>query len=513
MKKKLTSSLTGAFVFIILINILSRGLGFFREILFANYFGLGVNFDVYLVGAVLPITINTVIIYIGQNYFIPAYHTIKVNDKHSAQKFFNLNFIAFVVIGIITTLLLYLFSNAIIDIYLKSNDESIRIMTVRIFRIFLLTIPLNFAISILTAYEQAEYEFKFPAIGRLFLNLTVIPVLIIFTDKFGIYTVPIGFVIGTVFQLLYLVFKGKSSLMMYSFSGKIDKNISVFFDITLITIILIEIIGQVYMLSDRYFFYSVDRGGISALSYASNIFNLPISVVSLALATVIFPKFSENIQSKSFDKIQKNFSNAVRVNFLVFIPITFLFFFYGDIIIKIFFQRGKFSAGDTLDTFFVLRVYAVSLIFFSTYSIINKVLYGAKLVNHLLIITIVGIAIKVGFNFIFVEHWKQNGLALSTSLSYIFFFLASYITIYRKLPLKDASIFFKELLLHLINGFVVYLIIEMIFSAKYPENIFVILMKIFLYLLIYTGNIFIVKSKSLSIVKELINSLESVKLI
>ena len=96
MNKKFTSTLAGAFIFITILNLFSRGLGFFREVLFANYFGRGIDYDVYLVGAVIPITINTVAILIGQNYFIPAYHKTKSRNPDSTNKFFTTNFFVFI---------------------------------------------------------------------------------------------------------------------------------------------------------------------------------------------------------------------------------------------------------------------------------------------------------------------------------------------------------------------------------------------------------------------------------
>jgi len=511
MDKKFTSTLAGAFIFITILNLFSRGLGFLREVLFANYFGRGIDYDVYLIAAVIPITINTVALFIGQNYFIPAYHKIKSRDLDSTNKFFTVNFFVFILIGFIISIVLYFLSETIIDVYLNTDRNSIREIAVNIFRLLLLTIPFTFAISILTAFEQAEYKFKYPAIGRLFLNLTIIPILFFFTDKFGIYTIPIGFILGIIFQFIYLLIKG-SSRVSFSFFSKNDKReVFNFLDITIFSIILIETIGQFYLLADRYFFKMVDQGGIASLSYASNLFNLPVSVVSLAFATVIFPKFSENIQTKSFDNLQKNLSDSISANLLFFVPIAFLFFFYGDGIIKLLFERGKFSTSDTLDTFFALKAYAFSLIFYSTYAIFSKIIYGAKLVNSLLLITLAGIVLKIVLNFIFVGLWKQNGLALSTSISYVFFFLSSFVLIYRKLPLKSQSLFLKELIFHLTNGVFSYIIIQLLFYYIIPNYNYISLLKILFFLSVYIFNVYLIGNKSLVLVKELLNSVRITK--
>jgi putative peptidoglycan lipid II flippase len=511
MNKKFTSTLAGAFIFITILNLFSRGLGFLREVLFANYFGRGIDYDVYLIAAVIPITVNTVALFIGQNYFIPAYHKTKSRNSDSTNKFFTANFFVFILIGCLISIVLYFLSETIIDIYLNTDNNSIKEIAVNIFRLFLVTIPFTFAISILTSFEQAEYKFKYPAIGRLFLNLTILPILIFFTDKFGIYTIPLGFIFGIFFQFIYLLIKGSSRVNFSFFSLKDKRGVFNFLDITIFSIILIETIGQFYLLADRYFFKMVDQGGIASLSYASNLFILPVSVVSLAFATVIFPKFSENIQTKSFDNLQKNLSDSISANLLFFVPIAFLFFFYGDSIIKLLFERGKFYSSDTLDTFLALKVYAFSLIFYSTYAIFNKIIYAAKFVNSLLLITITGIVLKIILNFIFVGLWKQNGLALSTSISYVFFFLSSFILIYKKLPLKNQSLFLKELVFHLTNGVFSYIIIQLMFCYIIPNYNYINLLKILFFLSVYIINVYLIGNKSLVLVKELLNSVRITK--
>lgn len=464
MTKRLTSSLTGAVLFIVIINLLGRGLGFFREILFANYFGMGVNFDIYLVGAVLPITINTMILYIGQNYFIPTYNKIKVTDENASQRFFNLTLILFGISSLLLAVILYAFAHPIIEVYLDTNDFELCNKALIIFEIFLITVPLSSIISILIAYHQAEYEFRYPAFSQILLNVAIIPILFIFTDKLGVYTIPIGFIGGNLLQVFYLVFKSKNHFSLDTIRHIKLNDYKHVLDFTIVSVVIIETIGQFYIIADRYFFNSVSAGGISSLNYAVNIFVLPITIYTYAVATVILPKFSKSIQSANIRELSKNQTDAIRINLFIFIPVTFLYIFYGDQLIRIIFERGMFTLEDSQLTFNVLRLYSISLVFYSTYAIYNKIIYGARLVNQLLAITIIGIAIKIILNFVLVEKYQQNGLALSSAVSYIYFFLASIILISSKLKGLSHSIFFKELSFYLVNVIISYLLVEIIFS-------------------------------------------------
>jgi putative peptidoglycan lipid II flippase len=509
MGDRFTSTATGAFILIMVINVLSRGLGLFREILFANFFGLGIDFDIYLVGAVFPIVLNTVILYLGLNYFIPTFNRIKASKNSSPESFFKLALFIFTVSGIILSILLFIFSKVIVQHYLNTSDPLILEKALSIFRILLITVPLTCAISIITAFEQAKYQFKHPALSRMFLNLTMIPILLLFTDQFGIYTIPIGFVLGTFFQLLYLIFKSKIRGVTIKFLIANTGEIGKYFDLTIFSVLLIEIIGQVYVIADRYFFGSVNEGGISALNYGLNIFVLPISIVSIALATVIFPKFSESISRGEYADLGAKISSAVSMTLLIFIPVTFLFFLYGDTIIKILFERGKFTSGDTEITFSVLKIYSLSLVFYSIYSILNKVLYAAKLVNALLLITTTGIIIKIVLNFMLVNEYQQNGLAIATSISFGFYFISSIVLIYVKFGLRNKLILSKEMIFYIFNGLISYFVVFTLsksLDVTFSHNQII---QLILFCILFYMNLLIVKHSSISLLKTMLISMRS----
>lgn len=508
MIKKITSTLTGAFLFIMLINVVGKGLGFFREILFANYFGMGTEFDLYLVGAVLPMTINTIILCIGQNFFIPSYNKIKASNENYAAEFSNKTIVIFGISSIIISLLLFVFSAPILHAFLYNIDVKIFNGTLTIFQIFLLSIPLNSLISILIAQQQAEYKFKYPAMSRLLLNISIIPILIIFEDSFGIYTIPIGFVTGIFFQLVYLLFKTKIKIQLFSFKGQ--KEFGDVLNFTIIRVLLIETITQVYLIADRYFLDQVSPGGLSALNYAVNVFILPISIISTAIGTVILPKFSHSIHTDKIKDLIGNYRDSIRINLLIFVPVSFLFFVYGEDVIRLFFEHGKFTMENSMVTFNVLKIYTLSLVFYSTYTINNKIIYGARLLNQLLIITVLGIIFKVIMNFLLVTKFDQYGLALSSSISYIYFFISSVFLIKYKLPDLKHSIFFKELTIYVINGLICYAVVELLFRYLLEVNFYEDIIKFILFYLIFLFNLFIIKYDSLTLIK---NKLLSIKLV
>jgi putative peptidoglycan lipid II flippase len=504
MLKRFASSVAGASIFIAFFGLLSKGLGFLREVIFASIFGLSTEFDIYLVAAVLPLTINMIIMTIGQNYLIPAYNNFKQVDSSKAIKFIQSNLVLFFFAGLFLSAILYSTSNQLLSIFIQNSDLVIKQTAVDIFNLFLITIPITCGISVLSAYQQGNFEFRFSILSQIIPNIIVI--LALFTLKdLNVYAIPIGYVAGTILQFLFLIITSKELIILekdflFSFGNLINS-----LSLSVIVVILIESVGHLYLIADRFFYEWVEPGGVSSLSYAQTLFLLPVSIISIALSTAIFPKFSKLFSIKDYNGLEKVFNDGLSFTIIFFVPVMFIFLFYGDVIIKILFERGKFSSGETIITFSVLSYLALSIIFYAAYGILNKFLYSSGMINQLLLITILGIALKIILNFYFVSNMQQDGLALSTSLSFLFFFIASITAIHKKKFFISKISFLNELLFHLFNAILSLLIIRQ-FSVLYSENTFFALIEMCLFLLIFITNLFLLKFSSTRIILDFIST-------
>jgi len=272
-----------------------------------------------------------------------------------------------------------------------------------------------------------------------------------------------------------------------------------FIKLSIIIILLIEILGQVYAIADRFYYGQVDPGGIAALNYALNLYMLPISIFSLAMSTAIFPSLSEQ-SSNSSNEIENKLNNFFSVNIFLFVPITFILFCFGDKIIEVFFERGQFSSHDTIQTFSVLKIYALSLIFYSSYAVVNKFFYIKNLVYQLLTITLGGVIAKVSLNYYLIDNFKQEGLALSSSISFILIFLATFIFLIHKVRIKNKMIFIFELTIQLTNGIICYFISDrLICLINITSKTHIELIQAIIFLVLFLLSVIILKLNSWSV--------------
>ena len=106
MSEQYKYSLTKAASLLIVIAIISKSIGFLRELIYAHNFGVTTEYDVFLVSAAIPVLINTTIFYLGQNYFIPAYHKYSGDQDSTRNDFLGYNLLMFFLLGVVIFLIL-----------------------------------------------------------------------------------------------------------------------------------------------------------------------------------------------------------------------------------------------------------------------------------------------------------------------------------------------------------------------------------------------------------------------
>jgi len=216
-----------------------------------------------------------------------------------------------------------------------------------------------------------------------------------------------------------------------------------------------------------------------------------MQIFSIALTTAIFPKLSELYSNELFDKFESIINKSLHVIVVIFIPTTIVLFFWGDLIIKLFYERGKFLATDSSMTFQVLQMLTLSLFCYSIYAVLNKIFYTVNQNGLLLIITIVGIFVKLFFNMILVGPLSQGGLALSTTITYIYFFVVSLLVLkIKKIYFPDSKLFFISLSI-IINSVVSLVIVTFIFASISNHSTFISLIMLLTFVGLFTINLYL----------------------
>jgi putative peptidoglycan lipid II flippase len=411
-------SILQASVMLTLAVFISRAIGFCREIVIARSYGISEAYDIYLVAITFPIVVFSLLHYSIPSVFIPIFARQRALSGDSAAREFFENFIG--LLGIIFFLLAVLFflgAPYIIRGYAPSLADGQFAEAVRILRLVSIIVFFGGIFTVLKSVLNAYQHFLLPAVTPLFLNIAIILSVLFLSGRFAIGALAVGLVVGHFAQVAVLAgfFLRRWGVCRIRFHFR-DILIKSAFAILPI-ILVIETIGQLNVVIDRFFLSVLPSGGISALNYANTLYQIAISAFGVTLATATFPAASEYAVSKDYDRLIELFSKAIRSIIVVTIPIAILSLFFSEEIVTAVFQRGAFQQQASLMTAEALRCYSIGLVAFVSYVVLGRIYYALRKEFLLLAVTGSAFLIKIALSFWLVHPYAHQGLALATSFA------------------------------------------------------------------------------------------------
>ena len=161
------------------------------------------------------------------------------------------------------------------------------------------------------------------------------------------------------------------------------------------------------------------EGTISVLYYADRIAQLPLGVVGIAVGTALLPLLTRQLRSGETNAAMANQNRAIEFGLLFSLPAALALWILAEPMIRVLFERGRFGPDDTLRTAAALAAYAAGLPAFVLVKALTPGFFAREDTRTPLYIAIAAIAANVAFNvaFLYGTNLAQVGIALATSLS------------------------------------------------------------------------------------------------
>jgi putative peptidoglycan lipid II flippase len=516
-KKLLKSSLIVASM-----TMLSRILGFTRDVVFAREFGASASMDAFLIAFKIPNFMRRLFAEGAFNQaFVPTLSEYKeTRDKNAVKDLIahvagTLGGILFVIslIGIIIApILVMLFAPGYILNNAQFVDQTSRYdLTVSLLRItfpYILFISLvAFAGGILNTYQK----FAIPAFTPVLLNLVLISAvffLVPYVDE-PVMALAIGvFIAGLLQLLLQLPFLAQLGFLVKPRWDRHHKGVRKIIKL-MIPAIFGASIAQINLLLDTILASLLVSGSISWLYYSDRLMEFPLGILGVALATVILPSLSKDFSLQSNDQFSATLDKAIRwVVYLGTPAAVGLFFLSGPIIITLF-GSDKFQYHDVLMSSYSLMAYSIGLFGFIMVKVLLPGFYARQDTKTPVKIGIIALVVNMVFNLVFVLPWiylgyegPHTGLALATSLSA----MTNAFLLYRELrksnhyrPQKGwEKVWFQVLMANTIMGLSLWTVSQNIEIWQYwdgIERIIVLLLLVFVAVIIYFGMLWLLGVK------------------
>ena len=356
---------TGTFSFF---TIISRLLGYLRDILIAVFLGTGVLADAFLIAFRIPNTFRRLFSEGTFNAaFVPSYSSVLDNKKKS-QKFAN-NIFTLLTIGLFFLVLVIEVMMPIFVFLIAPGFEGdyqkmeLAITLTRITFPFLLFISLA---SFFSAILNSHNKFAVASAAPIILNILLIGVLLfgkILNDQL-VYYLSYAVTTSGLLQLIFLYFFVKKHFSpKINLSFKIDNNVKLFFK-KLLPSIFSSGVTQINILVGT-IIASFQASAVSYLYYADRIYQINLAIAGIAIGTVILPQLSKHVQGNKKDKINLIQNKALELSLFLSIPAALALLIASEEIISSLFGYGSFNELSVINSAKALFYFAIGLPAFS----------------------------------------------------------------------------------------------------------------------------------------------------
>ena len=162
---------------------------------------------------------------------------------------------------------------------------------------------------------------------------------------------------------------------------------------------------------------SAGTGAVTYLDLAFRLMYLPIGLFGVSIAAASTPAVSRLVAEGNFDRIRSTLAGAIRLMLLLNVPATLGLMVLAEPIVAVIFERGRFTAADTMATAAALQFYALGLVGYSIVRIVSPTFYSLHKSRIPVMVSMASVVVNVALNWWLVGRLGFRGLALGTSIT------------------------------------------------------------------------------------------------
>ncbi|MCP5141210.1 MAG: murein biosynthesis integral membrane protein MurJ [Zoogloeaceae bacterium] len=176
-------------------------------------------------------------------------------------------------------------------------------------------------------------------------------------------------------------------------------------------------VAQINLLLDTLIASFLVSGSVSWLYFSDRLMEFPLGVFGIAIATVILPKLSRDHSRADTATFSQTLDWGIRGVVLIGAPAAVALLTLAGPMLATLFQHGDFNAHDVEMASLSLMAYGVGLVGFMLIKVLAPGFYSRQDTKTPVKIGIIAMAANMVFNLILVWPLAHAGLALATTLS------------------------------------------------------------------------------------------------
>jgi putative peptidoglycan lipid II flippase len=404
-------------------TLLSRILGFVRDILIAAVLGTGPFADAFFVAFKLPNFFRRLFAEGAFSAgFVPIFSSVLRRQGRVQALGFAEEALSLMLIGLLLLVIAFQIAMPWL-VYLLApgfGDRPGMIpLTVEVTRLtfpYLLFVSL---VSLLGGVLNSLERFAAAAAAPILLNVTLILALAGFAELLRTPAHVLGWAVSIagIAQLIWMLAAcRRAGIRLRLIRPRLTARLK-----RLLLLMLPAALGagvvQINLVIDVVLASFLKPGSVSYLFYADRLYQLPLGVVGVAIGTALLPTISRQLAAGESAEANNSLNRAVELALLLTLPAAAaLLVIPGDTVATLF-ERGAYTALSSERTAWALAAYALGLPAYVLVKALTPAYFGRLDTRTPVLIAAVCVAVNLGLNLVLMQFLAHVGLALATALS------------------------------------------------------------------------------------------------
>ena len=402
----------GAIGLVFILTLVAKLLGVVREMLQANYFGTGIDADLYTASYNSTLYLFTTVCYALCIAAVPILTQEFAAKRERGIRAAN-NLVTITLLGSLGVVGVWqvLASTPLVGI-LWDVAESELPRLVGYIRIMSCALPIVAMAYLMVALFQATDHYELQGSMSIPYNVFLAVFLFLFGSKLGIGGIVVASAFAWLLQLgMSLPYAHKEN---YRYRPALDLRadyIGRYFKTAAVSVLTTSVFLFCYLI-DTSTASAFDSGAVSSFYYADKLFTPLTTTVLYSISAVMFPRFNREFTKDDTGSYLSYIWNVTENTLLFIFPVCAMMSAFGTDIIRVIFESGSFTAESTEVTGNIFGMYALGMSAFAVLDLLNKAYYAMKKTLVPLLINLGILVLNLILNSLFDTG---SGVALATS--------------------------------------------------------------------------------------------------
>nr|MDQ2731159.1 murein biosynthesis integral membrane protein MurJ [Armatimonadota bacterium] len=402
------------------LTMISKIAATLKETVLARQFGVSDGLDAFLIAYIVPSAAINIIAGAISLALVPTYIQVRERDGREAAQQLLGSITSWGAVMLVGVSVLLAAATPWVLPHLASGFGPDKIALTRSLFWMLLPVLLVTGLSATWgAILNAGERFVLAAIVPTITPLVIMMLVFVGSIPWGVHSIAVGTVLGSVVEASLLAWglhhQGISVLpRWFNLSREVKQVIRQYAPLTVGCLLTSS-----STVVDQCFAAAAGSGSVSALNYGGKIASVLSGVGAMAVATAVLPYFSQMAAEEDWKGLRRVLRVYCGLILAVSIPVTLILCLGSPLLIRLLFQRGAFTADDTLLVASVQRFYLLQIPFFTLGMLCVRAVSALKANYILMWVAAITLGVNVALDYLFMKWYGVAGIALSTAVVYL----------------------------------------------------------------------------------------------